>query len=44
MVDDLGTRAQIAEGTLADLQAAVDSGMGPGNVPQIFDKLLNLEK
>ncbi len=44
MVDDLNTRAQIAEGTSADLQAAVDAGMGDGNVPEILDYFLELKK
>ena len=44
MVEDLGTRAQIAEGTSANLQAAVDAGMGNGNVPEILDYFLKLEK
>jgi 3-hydroxyisobutyrate dehydrogenase-like beta-hydroxyacid dehydrogenase len=44
MVKDLGTRAQIAEGTSANLQAACDAGMGNGNVPEIFDYFLKLEK
>lgn len=44
MVKDLGTRAQIAEGTSANLQAAFDAGMGNGNVPEIFDYFLKLEK
>jgi len=44
MVDDMGTRAQIAEGTAANLQAALDSGMGDGNVPEIFDYFKKLEK
>ena len=44
MVKDLGTRAQIAEGTSSNLQAAVDAGMGNGNVPEIFDYFLKLEK
>lgn len=44
MVEDLGTRAQIAEGTSANLQAAVDAGMGNGNVPEILDYFLTLEK
>lgn len=43
MVDDLGTRSQIAEGTSANLQAGVDAGMGAGNVPEIFDYFLNLD-
>lgn len=44
MVDNLGTRAQIAEGTAAHLKAAVEAGMGSGNVPEIFDYFLKLEK
>lgn len=43
MVDDLGTRAQIAEGTSSNLQAAVNADMGSGNVPEIFDYFLKLE-
>ena len=37
MVEDMGTRAQIAEGTSQNLQAALASGMGDANVPEIFD-------
>lgn len=44
MIDNLGTRAPIAEGTSAHLQAAVDAGMGNGNVPEIFDYFLTLGK
>ncbi|MFT6928044.1 MAG: 3-hydroxyisobutyrate dehydrogenase-like beta-hydroxyacid dehydrogenase [Psychromonas sp.] len=44
MVKDLGTRAEIAEGTSSNLKAAVDAGMGNGNVPEIFDYFLNLDK
>jgi 3-hydroxyisobutyrate dehydrogenase-like beta-hydroxyacid dehydrogenase len=44
MVKDLGTRAQIAEGTSANLQAAFDAGMGNGNVPEIFDYFLKLKQ
>jgi len=44
MVKDLGTDSQIAEGTSANLQAAVDAGMGNGNVPEIMDYFLKLEK
>ena len=44
MVKDLGTRAQIAEGTSANLQAAFDAGMGNGNVPEIYDYFLKLER
>lgn len=42
MVEDLGTRAQIAEGTSSNLQAAFDAGMGDGNVPEIYDYFLKL--
>lgn len=44
MVSDLGTVSQIAEGTSANLNAAVDADMGNGNVPEIFDYFLKLEK
>lgn len=44
MVKDLGTVSQIAEGTSANLQAAVAADMGNGNVPEIFDYFLKLEK
>ncbi|WP_418317139.1 NAD(P)-dependent oxidoreductase [Piscinibacter sakaiensis] len=44
MVDDLGTRAEIAEGTSSNLQAAIDAGMGDGNVPEIFDWFRKREK
>ena len=37
MAEDMGTRAEIAEGTANNLQAAADAGMGDGNVPEIFD-------
>ena len=37
MLKDLDTRSLIAEGTSANLQAGVDSGLGQGNVPEIFD-------
>ena len=40
MMEDMGTRAQIAEGTDANLKAALDAGMGEGNVPEIFDLFL----
>ena len=42
MVEDMGTRAEIAEGTSTNLQAAFDSGMGDGNVPEIYDYFLKL--
>lgn len=44
MVEDLDTRSLIAEGTSANLQAALDAGMGQGNVPEIFDYFRKLEK
>ena len=44
MVKDLSTESQIAEGTSSNLQAAVDAGMGNGNVPEIMDYFLKLEK
>jgi len=44
MGKDLGTESQIAEGTSANLQAAVDAGMGNGNVLEIMDYFLKLEK
>lgn len=44
MVEDLGTQSMIAEGSSANLQAAFDAGMGNGNVPEIFDYFLKLEK
>lgn len=43
MIEDMGTRTQIAEGTSANLQAAFDAGMGDGNVPEIFDYFLKLK-
>ncbi|MBU3020563.1 NAD(P)-dependent oxidoreductase [Aestuariibacter sp. A3R04] len=44
MVNDLGTESKIAEGSSANLQAAFDAGMGRGNVPEIYDYFLKLEK
>lgn len=44
MVSDLGTESRIAEGSSSYLQAAFDKGMGQGNVPEIFDYFLELEK
>ena len=44
MVEDLGTQSKIAEGSSANLQAAFDAGMGGGNVPEIFDYFLTLQK
>lgn len=44
MVNDLGTRALIAEGTSSNLSAAVNADMGSGNVPEIFDYFLTLDR
>lgn len=44
MVSDLGTESKIAEGSSANLQAAFDAGLGNGNVPEIFDYFVKLEK
>lgn len=44
MAQDMGTRAEIAEGTSNNLKAAVDAGMGDGNVPEIFDYFLKLNR
>ena len=41
MIEEMGTRAEIAEGTSANLKAALDAGIGDGNVPEIFDLFLN---
>lgn len=43
MISDLGSRSLIAEGTSTNLQAAVDRGMGEGNVPEIFDYFVELQ-
>ena len=40
MLNDLGTSSKIAEGTSASMQAAIDAGLGDGNVPEIFDMFL----
>ena len=42
MVTDLGTRSKIAEGSSANLKAAVDAGLEQGNVPEIFDYFKSL--
>jgi len=44
MVSDLGSRSLVAEATSASLQAAVDAGMGDGNVPEIYDYFVKLKK
>ncbi len=42
--EDLGTRTAIAEGTSANLQDAVAAGLGDGNVPEILDYFMTLER
>lgn len=44
MVADMGTRSVIAEGTSSNLKAAMDAGLANGNVPEIFDYFLELQK
>ncbi len=44
MTKDMGTRAVIAEATSANLEAAVSEGLGEGNVPEIFDYFLKLDR
>ena len=44
MVSDLGSQSLVAEATSKSLQAAVDAGMGEGNVPEIFDYFVDLKK
>ncbi|KII75372.1 NAD(P)-dependent oxidoreductase [Vibrio renipiscarius] len=44
MVEDLGTQSLIAEGSSANLQAALDAGLSNGNVPEIFDYFKTLNK
>lgn len=44
MVADLGSQSLVAEATSKSLQAAVDAGMGDGNVPEIFDYFVKLKK
>jgi len=44
MCNDLNTKSLIAEGTSANLQAAVDAGLGQNDVPKIFDYFTSLEK
>lgn len=40
MMQHMDMRAEIAEGTASNLRAALDAGMGDGNVPEIFDLFL----
>ena len=44
MVADLGSESLIAQGTSANLQAAVDAGLGQSDVPVIFDYFTKLAK
>ncbi|NNC36151.1 MAG: NAD(P)-dependent oxidoreductase [Acidimicrobiales bacterium] len=44
MMSDLGSRSLVAESTSTNLQAAVDAGLGDGNVPEIFDYFVKLKK
>jgi len=44
MAEDMGTRAEIAEGTSHNLRAAVEAGLGDGNVPEIFDYFMRLDR
>ena len=44
MVSDLGSQSLVAEATSKSLQAAVDAGMGDGNVPEIYDYFVKLKK
>jgi 3-hydroxyisobutyrate dehydrogenase len=44
MVSDLGSQSLVAEATSTSLQAAVDEGMGNGNVPEIYDYFVKLKK
>lgn len=37
MAQDMNTRSEIAEGTAANLAAALEAGMADGNVPEIYD-------
>ncbi len=37
MTQDMNTRVEIAEGTAANLAAALEAGMGHDNVPEIYD-------
>jgi len=44
MMSDLGSESLVAKATSTSLQAAVDEGMGNGNVPEIFDYFVKLKK
>lgn len=43
MVSDLNSQTSIGEATSANLKAAVEAGMGDGNVPEIFDYFVGLK-
>lgn len=43
MVSDLGSESLVAKATSTSLQAAVDAGIGNGNVPEIFDYFVKLK-
>lgn len=40
MIKEMGARSEIAEGTSSNLNAALENGLGDGNVPEIFDIFL----
>ena len=42
--EDLGTVTEIAKGTSANLRAAAEAGLGDGNVPEIFDYFMTLQR
>ena len=44
MVSDLGSESLVAKATSTSLQAAVDEGMGNGNVPEMYDYFVKLKK
>ncbi|MBU2951109.1 NAD(P)-dependent oxidoreductase [Tamlana agarivorans] len=44
MMDDLGSVSDIAKATSGNLTAAVNAEMGNGNVPEIFDYFVKLQK
>lgn len=44
MLSDLDSSTPIGEATSANLKAAVEAGMGNGNVPEIFDYFVKLGK
>ncbi len=43
MMSDLGSESKVAKATSESLQAAVDAGMGNGNVPEIYDYFVKLK-